>query len=98
MGGTTGANARLLQRIPLAAGAEHEEDGIHGFTIIDAGPMTPQRVWFTRGKQRHNALPQLVRDTPVTTHLFMVIRPQRGSKRRRFSPQDIMIMVYWDSL
>jgi hypothetical protein len=42
MGGTTGANARLLQRIPLAAGAEHEENGIHCRAILDTGPMAPQ--------------------------------------------------------
>jgi len=41
MGSTTGTKLRLVQRIPLAAGAEHEKDGIHRFTIIDAGPMAP---------------------------------------------------------
>jgi hypothetical protein len=30
---------RLVQRMPLAAGAEDEQDGIHRFAIIDAGPM-----------------------------------------------------------
>jgi hypothetical protein len=41
MGGTTGTDLRLVQRIPLAPGAEHKEDGLHRFAIIDAGPMAP---------------------------------------------------------
>ena len=59
MGGTTGTDFRLVQRMPLAPCAEHEQDGIHGFAIIDPGPMTPQGVWLTRWEQRldtcHNA-------------------------------------------
>jgi hypothetical protein len=57
MGGTTGTEARLVQRIPLAAGAEHEEDGIHRLPIRDAGPMAPQGVRFARREQRLDALP-----------------------------------------
>jgi hypothetical protein len=41
MGRTTGTDIRRVQRIPLAAGAEHEKDGVHRFAIIDAGPMAP---------------------------------------------------------
>jgi hypothetical protein len=44
MGGTAGTDARHIQRIPLTAGAEHEEDGIHGFPVIDTRPMAPQGV------------------------------------------------------
>jgi hypothetical protein len=72
MGGTTGADARLLQRIPLAAGAEHEENGIHCRAILDTGPMAPQGVQFAQREQRHDALPQLVRNTPITT-VFLVV-------------------------
>jgi hypothetical protein len=79
MGRTTGAEARLVQGIPLAAGAEHKEDGIHGLPIIDAGPMAPQGVRFTRWEQGLNAAPQLVRDTPITPDLFVVVIHQGGS-------------------
>jgi hypothetical protein len=41
MGGTTGTDLRLVQGIPLAAGTQHEKDGIHRFAIIDARPMAP---------------------------------------------------------
>jgi hypothetical protein len=57
MGRTTGTDLRLVQRIPLAPGAEHEQDGIHGFAIIDAGPMAPQRVGLPRWEQRLDAFP-----------------------------------------
>jgi hypothetical protein len=66
MGGTTGADARLMQRVPLAARAEPEEHGLHRLPILDTGPMAPQGVQFARREQRHDALPQLVRNTPIT--------------------------------
>ena len=50
VGGTAGTDAGRIQRIPLAARAEHEEDGIHGLAIIDAGPMAPQGMRFAGGK------------------------------------------------
>jgi hypothetical protein len=46
MGNTVGADPGGVQRPPLAAGAQHEENGIHGLAIIDAGPMAPQGMWF----------------------------------------------------
>jgi hypothetical protein len=65
-----------MQRIPRAAGAEHEKDGIHCLPIIDAGPMAPQGVQFARWEKRLDALPQLVRDTPITAGFFMVVMNQ----------------------
>jgi len=44
VGGTAGTDARGVQGIPLAASAQHKEDGIHGPAVIDSGPMAPQRV------------------------------------------------------
>jgi hypothetical protein len=79
MGGTTGTDLRLVQRIPLAPGAEHEKDGIHCFAIIDAGPMAPQRVWFTRWEQRLDPFPQRVRDAPIPAGFLFVVMHQRGS-------------------
>ena len=57
MGGTLGTDTRRVQRLPLAAGAEDEKDGLHGFAIIDTGPMAPQRMRFAWGQQGQNALP-----------------------------------------
>jgi hypothetical protein len=72
MGGTTGTDARLVQGLPLAASAEDEEDGIHRLSSIDAGPMTPQGVRFARREQRHEVLPQLIGNTPITVGLLVV--------------------------
>jgi hypothetical protein len=44
MGGTTGTDTRLVQRIPLAAGVQHEENGIHRLPIIDLWPVAPERA------------------------------------------------------
>jgi hypothetical protein len=41
MGGTAGTELRLVQGMPLAAGAQHEKDGIHRLASIDAGSMAP---------------------------------------------------------
>jgi hypothetical protein len=57
MGGTVRAEAGGIQGTPLTAGAEHEEDGIHGLPIIDAPPMAPQGVRFARGEKRLDTFP-----------------------------------------
>src|SRR5262245_42185897 len=76
MGGTTGVDVRLIQRVPLAASAEHEEHGSHGLSLRDPGPMTPQGVRFARREQRHDALPQFVRNPPITAGLLVVFMHQ----------------------
>jgi hypothetical protein len=65
-----------MQRIPLAASAKHEENGIHRLPILDAGPMAPQGVRFARREQRHDALPQFVRKTPITPGVLRVFMHQ----------------------
>jgi hypothetical protein len=61
-----------MQRIPLAASAEHEENGLHRLPILDTGPMAPQGVRFARREQRHDACPQFVRNTPITAGFLVV--------------------------
>jgi hypothetical protein len=68
-----------MQRIPLAAGAEHKEDGIHSLAIIDAWPMAAQRVGLAWREQRLDAIPQFVGDTPITPYLCVVIIHPCGS-------------------
>jgi len=72
MGGTTGTDVGGIQGVPLAPSTQHEENGIHGFAIIDTGPMAPQGVQFAQREQRYEALPQLVRNTPITA-VFLVV-------------------------
>ena len=57
MGRTAGTDAGVIQGVPLAASTEDEEDGIHGPAIIDAWPVTPERVRLAWGEQRLEALP-----------------------------------------
>jgi hypothetical protein len=76
--GTTGTEARVLQRVPLAPGAEDEEDGIHkdgihSQAIIDAWPVAPERMRLPRREQRLNALPQFVGYTPFTPTFPLVV-------------------------
>jgi hypothetical protein len=75
-----------MQRVPLAPGTEYEENGIHGFTIIDAGPMAPQRVQLPWGKQPLEAFPQLVRHAPITVYFLLVGTHRTGSCGREFLP------------
>jgi hypothetical protein len=55
-----------MQGIPLAAGTEDEEDGIHGSAVIDARPVTPERVRLPGREQRLDALPQFIGYPPIT--------------------------------
>jgi hypothetical protein len=88
MGGTAGADTRLIQRIPLASGAKHEEDGIQRLPIINTGPMAPQGVRFAQREQRLDALPQCVRNTPITAGVLSVVFHEQGSCRREFFPTE----------
>jgi hypothetical protein len=73
MGSAAGTDACVIQGVPLAAGAEDEEDGIHGSAIIDAGSVTPERVRFAWGEQRLEALPQCVGYPPITPDFLLVV-------------------------
>jgi hypothetical protein len=68
-----------MQSIPLAAGAEHKEDGIHGLAIIDAEPMATQRMGLAWREQGVDAVPQFVRDTPITPYVCVLIMHRCGS-------------------
>jgi hypothetical protein len=57
MSRATGTDIGVIQGIPLATGAEDEEDGIHGLAVIDAGPMAPERVRLPWREQGLDALP-----------------------------------------
>jgi hypothetical protein len=57
MGGTAGADPCFLQGIPLAARAQHKEDGNHGLAIINPRAVTSKRMRLPRGEQGLDALP-----------------------------------------
>jgi hypothetical protein len=86
MGGTTGTDARVFQGIPLAAGTQHEENGIHGFAIMNTGSVAPQRVQLPWGEQGLDLVPQLVGDAPITADFFMVVTYHVRSCGKGFLP------------
>jgi hypothetical protein len=99
MGGTTGTDVGGIQGVPLAPSTQHEENGIHGFAIIDTGPMAPQRVQLPRREQRLDVCPQLVGHAPITAYLLLVGIHRAGSCGRvaeNFCRQDTIKTTYWD--
>jgi hypothetical protein len=75
-----------MQGVPLAPGTQPEEHGIHGATIVDAGPMAPQRVRLPWREQRLEAVPQLVRQAPITVSLLSVGTHRTGPGSQEFLP------------
>src|SRR5262245_2098838 len=62
---TLGTDAGGLQGAPLAAGAEHEEDGIHGPPIGHARVVTTEGMRLAGRQERFEALPQRLGDAPA---------------------------------
>jgi hypothetical protein len=66
MGGGTGAKAGGVQGLPLTAGAEDEEDGLHANAVGSTWPAAAKAVRvFVLGEQQSDAFPQVVRDMPL---------------------------------
>ena len=65
VGGGTGAEAGGVQGLPLAAGARHEQDGLHTDAVGRARPAAAEAVRvFVLGEQRGDGLPQVIGDAP----------------------------------
>jgi len=75
-----------MQCVPLAPGTQYENNGIHGVTIIDTGPMAPQRVRLPWREQRWEAGPQLVRHAPITVYLLLIGTHRTGPCSKAFLP------------
>jgi hypothetical protein len=55
-----------VQRFPLAAGAQHEQDGIHADPVGGAWPSPAEAMGvYVMGQMHLDLRPQGVRDTPV---------------------------------
>jgi hypothetical protein len=65
VGSGTGAELGGVQGLPLAAGAQHEQDGLHADAVGLARPTAAEAVGvFMFGKQGGDGLPQIVGDAP----------------------------------
>jgi hypothetical protein len=76
----------MVQGVPLASRAEHDNDGIHGLAISHAWPLPPQRGRLARKEHRLELLPPLVGQRPSTAHVLVVITHQCGSCSKEFLP------------
>jgi hypothetical protein len=72
MGGRGRAQTGGVQRVPLAAGPQHEEDGVQGRSVRDTGPMAAQGMLLAFGQERLDRLPQLVRHAPIPTDTLVL--------------------------
>jgi hypothetical protein len=60
------AEPRGVQGLPLAAGAQDEEDGLHADAVGGARPAAAEAVRvFMFGQQLRDAVPEVVRDVPL---------------------------------
>src|SRR5262245_34980787 len=66
VGGGTGAELGSIQRLPVAAGAQDEEDGIGTNPVGGAGPAAAEAMGVDmRGDAEFHELPQFSGDAPV---------------------------------
>jgi hypothetical protein len=65
MGGRTRAKAGSIQSLPLAAGAEHEQNGFHADAVGSPPAAAAEAMGiFVFGEQHRDALPQIFGDMP----------------------------------
>jgi len=65
VGRTLFAEVRLVQRLPLAAGPEHKQNGIHRGPIRHARVVAPQWVRLPRREQRLDPAPECIGNAPA---------------------------------
>lgn len=66
VGGGTRAKAGGVEGLPLAAGAQHEENGVHAHAVRGTRPTPAEAMRvFVFGKEQGDALPQVVWDMPL---------------------------------
>ena len=97
-GGTTGPEASFLQRVPLTPGTPDEEHGLPGLTLINAGPMAPQRVELPGGSSRWRRAHHSsgMRQARWTCSWSGLIEPPPVAEN--FCPQETITTPYWDRL
>lgn len=66
VGGRAGHEARGAQRLPLAAGAQYEEDGVGALAVAPGRAAAAEAVSVDAGRDvTAHLLPQLVGDAPI---------------------------------
>jgi hypothetical protein len=88
VGGGAGAELGGIQGLPLAAGTQHEEDGVQAHPIGGAWPSAAEAVGVHVAGEVHLELgPQVIRDAPGVGNriLVHVCTGERGSVLRKES-------------
>jgi len=81
VGRGTGAEARGGERVPLAAGAQHEKDGVGAQAVRHAGPSAPKAVGvFMLRQERFHQGPQLVADPEAPAGTRNALGPGPGAR------------------
>jgi len=65
MGRGVATDPGRVERAPLAACAQDEEDGVHGGAVRNARVMASEWVRLPRGQQRFHLCPEGVGDSPA---------------------------------
>jgi len=73
VGGGSGAELGGSQGLPLAAGTQHEEDGLHADAVGLAWPTAAKAVGvFMFGQQGSDGLPEIIGDSPIVRERLFV--------------------------
>src|SRR5665647_3304536 len=88
MGAAGVADPRGAQGVPLHAGAQHQQDGVHDLPIGDAPAVSAQRVGRRQRQQRRDLLPQPVRHAPAVVAVDESHESLLMSGSSRFSSAD----------
>jgi hypothetical protein len=90
MGSGAGAERGGVERLPLAAGTQHEKDGIQAAAIASAGPAASEGMGIdTLRQQRLDSCPEVIGDAPIVVHGMVIHRtPPKlaDQKQGNYSP------------
>lgn len=64
------AEARGVQSLPLAAGAQDKEDRIHSLPVRYAWMVAAQRMWFARRYKGQHCLPERIGNAPAVVFYY----------------------------
>src|SRR5438105_10010872 len=81
VGRRAGTNARGRQRVPLAAGSQHEKDAIGTLAVRHARPSAAKavRVFMLRQERLHQG-PQLIADPKTPARTLNALGPGPGAR------------------
>jgi hypothetical protein len=100
MGATLRTEAGGIQGLPLAAGAQHEQDGVQGVAVVHARVVATERVGLSWRDQRLHLGPECVGNAPA-----IIIDDQShgsasflGVSTPLEYPSWLVLTPYWDRL